>query len=463
MGWKRRHDRNRRVGTWRLAPTLGAAALLAVLGGGAGETAAEDRDRARQWPNFRGPLQTGVAPHADPPVEWSEDENVRWKVEVPGLGHSSPVVWGDRIFLTTAVPVGEPLPEPKYSGRPGAHDNRPVTRRQRFLVLAYDRADGSVRWRSAVGEALPHEGGHETASYASASPVTDGERVYAFFGSYGLHALDAATGEVLWSEDFGDQFTKHGHGEGASPALGKESIFVNWDHEESSFVVALDKRTGEEHWRISRDEGTSWATPILVEHGGRRQLVVSATGAVRGYDAETGEELWRASGLSDNVVASPVAGDGMVYALSSYTFRAGMAIRLEGASGDLDGTDHVAWRIHDRTPYVPSPLLHDGALWFLAHYQGVLSRLEARSGEESTGPFRLPPLRAVYASPVAAAGRIYFLDRSGAAVVISAEREPRPLATNRLEDRFSATPAAVGEELFLRGETFLYAIGAESE
>ncbi|MEX2577626.1 MAG: PQQ-binding-like beta-propeller repeat protein [Verrucomicrobiales bacterium] len=441
---------------------------VAAVGSSRGWTGEKDGSvTERQWPNFRGPLRTGVAPRADPPVEWSEGKNVRWKIELPGLGHSSPVVWDDRIFLTSALPVGDPLPEPRYSGRPGAHNNLPISRKQRFLVLAYDRTDGDLLWRAVVHEQLPHEGGHETGSYASASPVTDGERVYAFFGSYGLYCLDAFDGEVIWEKAFGDQFTLHGHGEGASPALWGDALFVNWDHEEESFVAAFDKRTGRERWRVPRDEGTSWSTPIVVEHdgnaegNGNAQLVVSATGAVRGYDVETGTELWRASGLSSNVVASPVAGEGLVYALSSYTFRSGLVIRLDGASGDLDGGDRIAWRIRDRTPYIPSPLLHDGMLYFLAHYQGVLSRVEGETGEEPTGPFRLGPLREVYASPVAAAGRIYLVDRGGVTLVISTDPEPRELAENRLDDRFSATPALVDDELFLRGERFLYALREE--
>lgn len=419
-------------------------------------------DAAHQWPGFRGPLGTGLAPHADPPVEWSEEENVRWKTELPGLGHSSPVVWGDRIFLTSAIPFGEPLAEPRYSGRPGAHNNLPVTRRQRFVVLAVDRDSGKILWQTTVREALPHEGGHETGSLASASPVTDGERVYAFFGSHGLFCLDVAGGRILWETDFGDMFSKHGHGEGASPALGGDIIAINWDHEEESFVAALDKRTGEERWRVPRPgEGTSWSSPIVVNLEEGPQLVVAATGAIRGYDLATGREIWRASGLSDNVVATPVFGDGIVYALSSYTFRSGMAIDIRGASGDLDGTDHILWRRHDRTPYVPSPLLVDGILYFFAHYQGVLTRAVGRTGSEPTGPFRLEQLREIYASPVAAPGRVYVLERNGLAMVLSDAPEPTLLGHGKLDDRFSATPALHGDSIFLRGERFLYRIAGE--
>lgn len=438
------------------------AGLVFLCLGSAAPSQEPAAGEASWWPQFRGPFGTGVSRSAKPPVSWAEKENVRWKTELPGLGHSSPIVWQDQVVVTSAVPVGEALAEPKFSGRPGAHNNLPITHRQRFVVLSLDRETGKIRWQSEVGEELPHEGGHETASYASASPVTDGERVYAFFGSYGLYCLALDSGDVLWSKRFGAMFTKHGHGEGASPALADGRVVLNWDHEESSFLVSLDAETGEELWRSEREnEGTSWSTPIVVEVDGKKQVVVSATGAIRGYEFETGDEIWRARGLSDNVVATPVFSDGVVHALSSYTFRSGMAISLPGAKGDLTGTDHILWRRNDRTPYVPSPLLYKGHLYFLAHYQGVLTRAEAKSGEEPSGPFRIQALREVYASPVAADDKIYLVDRSGLTVVLLAGPEPELLGANHLEDRLSATPALVGDSIFLRGERFLYRIAEE--
>lgn len=409
-----------------------------------------------QWPNWRGPLSTGEAPQADPPTEWNESKNIRWKTALPGLGHSSPVVWDDRIFVTTAVPVGDALP-PRPSMAPGAHDNLPVTHQQQFVVLAADRENGAIVWQRSVGELLPHETWHVSGSAASASPVTDGEHVFAFFGSYGLSCLDLE-GTVVWQKDLGDMLVKHGHGEGASPALHDETLVVNWDHEGDSFLVAFDKRTGEERWRAARDEVTSWATPIVVEQDGRAQVIVSGTGRVRGYDLDTGDVIWECGGLSNNVVASPVAADGMLYAGSSYDTRAMLAIRLSGAMGDITGSDHVVWTRSERTPYVPSPLLYDNALYYLYHYQGVLTRLEAETGEEPSGPFRLPGITDVYASPVAAAGRIYITDREGATLVMTAGQQPQALALNRLEEPISATPALVGKEIILRGEHHLYSI-----
>jgi YihY family inner membrane protein len=423
--------------------------------------ASDEMARPEQfWPVWRGPLATGVAPHGDPPVEWSETENVRWKIELPGLGHSTPVIWGDRVFVTTAVPTGEPLERPIHSTAPGTHDGVPVTHRQQFTVLAIDRKDGTILWQNVLREELPHEGGHYTASLASSSPATDGEHLYAFFGSYGLYCLDL-DGNLVWQRDFGKMQSLHGHGEGSSPALHGDTLVVNWDHEGQSFVVALDKATGKEKWSVDRAEITSWASPIVVEHDGKPQLIISGTNRVRGYDLATGQEIWQCAGLSANVVASPVAADGMVFAASSYDKKAMLAIRLEAAHGDITGTDRVAWTRIRGTPYVPSPLLYGNSLYFLNHYQGILTRADVHTGADQHGPFRLVGLRDIYASPVAAAGRVYVTDRSGITLVLSHDDDPKIIAANRLNDRISASAAIVASEIYFRGERHLYCISRD--
>jgi outer membrane protein assembly factor BamB len=411
---------------------------------------------AGSWPAWRGPLGTGVSPDGDPPVEWSETRNVRWKIGPPGLGHSTPIIWGDRIYLTTAVPFGDPV-GPYSSKAPGAHDNLAVTHRQRFIALAIDRRDGKIVWQRTLREALPIEAGHETASLASGSAVTDGERVYFLFGSHGLYALDVG-GEPLWQADFGPMQILHGHGEASSPALHGDTIVVNWDHEAGSFIVALDKRTGKERWRTPRDEVTSWATPIVVEHGGSAQVIVSGTKAVRGYDLKTGGVIWECAGLSSNIVASPVAGGGMVFAGSSYDKRAFLAIHHEGAKGDITGSDRIAWQRSSGTPYVPSPLLYGEAIYFLKHYQAIISRLEARTGRDQPGAVRLDGIQNVYASPVGAAGRVYVTDLEGLTLVLDHADPKRVLARNRLDDSFSASAAIAGKELYLRGRRSLYCL-----
>lgn len=413
------------------------------------------------WPQWRGPLSTGEGPQADPPVEWDAEsgKNILWKASIPGKGHSTPVVWGDCVFLTAAVPVGEPLKEPKWSGVPGAHDNLPITHKQRFVVIAVNRKDGEILWQQTVREELPHEGGHDSGTLASASPATDGERVYAFFGSRGLHCLNVESGDLIWKVDLGRMQTKHGHGEGSSPVLHKGILAVNWDHEGDSFVAAFDAKTGKERWRAARNEVTSWATPIVVEHGGHSQLIVPGTEKLRAYNLEDGTVIWECGGLSNNIVASPVAADGMVFVGSSYEKQAMLAIRLAGAAGEITGSKQVVWRRIRRTPYVPSPLLYQGALFFFAHYQPVLVRADAETGNETAGPFRLEGMQSLYASPVAAAGRVYITDLAGQTLVLSNEPEPQMLAVNGLGESISASAALAGKELFLRGDEHLFCIG----
>jgi outer membrane protein assembly factor BamB len=428
--------------------------LLAATAG-AGDAALQN------WAQWRGPLGTGVAPDADPPVEWSDrdSQNIRWKTELPGRGHSTPIVWNDRLFITAAIPVGKALP-PRYSTAPGAHDNVPVTHRQKFVVVAIDRPTGKIVWQRTLCDLLPHEGHHETASFASGSPVTDGERVYGFFGSYGLYCLDFE-GQELWHADFGLLQPLHGHGEGSSPALFGDILVVNCDHEGGSFVAALDKITGKQRWKIARDEVTSWSSPIIIEQAGRPQVVVNGTKRMRGYDLATGKVLWECGGLSSNIVASPVSAEGIVFAGSSYEKRALLALRLDGASGDITGTNHVAWSRNHGTPYVPSPLLYGDALYFLGHYQGVLSRVNTATGKDQPGPFRLAGIQDVYSSPVAAANRIYITDRDGTTLVVSHAAKPKVLAENHLDDRINASGSIAGRELFLRGERWLFCIAED--
>lgn len=286
--------------------------------------------------------------------------------------------------------------------------------------------------------------------------------MFAYFGSNGLFCLDM-DGKPVWSEDLGDKQVKHGHGEGSSPVLHGDTLAVTWDHEGHSFLVALDKYTGEERWRVERDEVTSWSTPIVYVHEKKPQLLVSGTKAVRSYDLATGKVIWEARGLSNNIVASPVAADGIAIFGSSYVKRAMFAVRLAGAEGDITNTDQIAWRRQHRTPYVPSPLLYGEWLYFLNHYQGVLTRVNAKTGKETARPFRLHGVFELYASPVGAGDRLYFADRDGTTIVIShGAGIPKVLATNRLDDGFNASPALAGKELFLRGTEFLYCI-AEQE
>lgn len=443
-----------------LALVMTVSSPLAAQSDPPGPPGADNPDgRLHQWGEWRGPWRTGEAPFADPPIEWSETRNVRWKTPIPGLGHSSPIVWGDAVYLTTAIPHGPRLP-PVPVTAPGAHDNLEVTRKHQFVVLCVDRGDGRIRWQTIVRDALPHEGGHQTGSLASASPVTDGQRIFAWFGSQGLYAL-SPEGRVLWSHLPGQMQSKHAHGEGASPALHDGVIVINCDHEGASFVRALDAVSGEELWTRPRDEVTSWASPLILERSQPPQVVVAGTDRIRAYDLYNGEVLWQCGGLSANVVATPVAADGIVIAASSYDTRAMLAIDVAGATGDITQTRHVLWSTRLRTPYVPSPLIVDDSVYFLRHYQGILSRRQLRSGQETGGPWRLPAIRSIYASPVAANGRVYITDLDGQTLVFAHGDNPQPLARNQLDDSFAATPALVDDQLILRGRRHLYSLREE--
>ncbi len=416
------------------------------------------------WPAWRGPLATGEAPDADPPVTWSETQNVRWKVEVPGRGHASPVVWGELVFVLTAVPTDRDAETAAASvDVPERMRDMLVSsaKIQRFVVLAYQRKDGAVRWDRTLREAAPHQGTHRDGSWASASPVTDGKHLFVFFGSQGLFCLDM-DGTTVWSKDLGDMTVKMNFGEGSSPALCGESVVVNWDHEGDSFIAALSKQTGEELWRTPRDEITSWATPLVVEHAGKTQVIVSATDRVRGYDAANGRVLWECSGMTANVIPSPVFADGTVYIMSGFRGNALLAIRLDAAKGDITGsTEAVVWRHDKYTPYVPSPLLYRDSLYFVDGNRERLSCFDAKTGAAHFGPAEIEGLKGIYASPLGAAGRVYVVGRNGVTVALRHGTQLEVLSVNTLDTSIDASPAAVGKELYLRGISHLYCIAAE--
>jgi len=438
----------------RLLPLVSALAAAAHFAPG---LTAQDADASRYWAQWRGPLATGVSPTANPPIEWSETKNVRWKVEIPGRGSSSPVVWGDRVFLMTAVPVGI-QGEAQHAPR-GALSPRGV---HRFVVMALDRATGRVVWERVAREQEPHEQSHvDNGTWASASPVTDGRRLFAHFESFGLYAYDL-DGTLLWQKDLGDKRMRNEFGEGSTPVLHGDTLVVVWDHlGGQSFVAALDARDGRELWRAERDEIDTWATPLVVEVNGRAQAIVPAMERVRSYDLETGEVVWESDGLTMNAIPSPVYGDGLVFLMSGFRGNDLKAVRLADARGDIDGTDAIAWTFDRDTPYVPSPVLTDGILYFLKSNSGILSAFDARTGTPHYQNQRLTSVPNVFASPVAARGRVYFPGREGTTAVIRSGPDFEVLATNALDDGFDASPALVDGEIYLRGYRYLYAI-AES-
>lgn len=394
-----------------------------------------------RWAHFRGPLGTGEAPAATPPVEFGPEKNLRWKVEIPGSGSSSAVVWDDRVFVTTGVL--------KNDGRTWS-----------FHLFCFDRATGKQLWERTAVEAVPHEGTHETNSFASASPSTDGEHVYAHFGSRGLFCY-TMDGERVWSRDFGDMTIRRGFGEGSSPTLVDDLVLVPWDHEGPSMLYALNKRTGETVWETPRDEPTCWATPLVaVARGGDRQVVMNGQTAARGYDLKTGQELWRCGGQAQRPCASALAEGGVAYVMSGFQGSFAGAFDLDGR-GDLAGSKALLWSLDHDTPDVASPLLVDGKIYYYKEKTGLLSCVEAATGATVYETKRIPGVGRTYASPIAAAGRIYLTDRSGAITVIQTGDDPQVLAENDMGEGVDATPAADGKDLFIRGERHLFCVSAE--
>jgi len=411
--------------------------------------------RERYWPQWRGPFATGVSHSATPPTEWSETKNIRWKVEIPGRGSSSPVIWGDRLFVLSAVPIGVDGAA-AHAPRGGIQPRD----RYRFVVLAIDRRTGKTVWERTAREEQPHEASHgDNGTYASSSAITDGQRVFAWFESQGMFVYDM-DGKLLWSKDLGDKKMRNQFGEGSTPALAGDRLVIVWDQitPGASFVVSLDAATGRELWRVARDEIDTWATPLVVEHDGRRQAIVPGKNKIRSYDLENGSIVWESQGVTMNPIPSPVVGDGMVFVTSGFQGNNLKAIRLAAAKGDITGTDAIVWTLNRDTPYVPSPLLYDGILYILKSNNGLLSAFDARTGKPHYQATRIEAAPNIFASPVGAAGRVYIPSQQGVTVVLKHGPAFEILAENKLDDGFNASPALADGEIYLRGFKSLYCV-----
>lgn len=427
-------------------------------------SASQPVDYEKNWHQWRGPHATGAAASdANPPLTWSETENVRWKVAIPGMGHATPIVWEEKIFVQTAIQgeaqkVEEPDDDNPFSGFFRQRGGGPTDTYQ-FALLAINRSNGSILWQKTLREEVPHEGTHQDASFASNSPVTDGEYVYAYFGSRGLYCVDM-DGNVKWEKDIGEMRKSNAFGEGSCPVLYGNTLIIVQDHEgpKPSFIIALDKRDGDVLWKTERDERTTWTTPLVVEQDGKPQVIVPATNRTRSYDLATGKLLWECGGLTRNVIPTPVADDGFVYVTSGFRGNSLQAIRLDVAKDDITNSDAIVWQHNRNTPYVPSPLLYQDALYFLKSNDGILSAFNIKTGEANYGPERLQGISNVYSSIVGAAGRVYIASRNGTVLVVKHSPTFQVLATNKLDDSFNASPVIVGSELYLRGQAYLYCI-----
>lgn len=413
-------------------------------------------DPLDNWPHWRGPLANGTAPRGNPPVRWDEKTNVKWKAALPGRGSATPIVWEDRVFVVTAIPTERTAaPEDVFKpATPLPQKTEPPGKYYQFVVLCFDCATGKLRWQKLAAEKVPHEGHHPSHSYAAGSPTTDGRFLYVSFGSFGIYCYDL-DGKLQWQRDLGRLATRLGWGEAVTPVVHGNALLLNWDQEENASLICLDARTGATRWQAARDEKSSWNTPLVVEHKGRTQVILNGTKRVRSHDLETGAVIWECGGMTLNAIPSPVAADGVVYCMSGYGGSLAVAIPLD-SSGDISGK--VQWRFDKGTPYVPSPLLAGNRLYFTLANNAMLTILDRQTGQPLRLRERLPELTTFYASPVAAAGRIYLVDRTGTALVLRQGDTLDVLATNHLDDAIDASPAVVGRQLFLRGAKNLYCL-----
>jgi|TARA_B110000495_G_scaffold27198_1_gene20196 outer membrane protein assembly factor BamB len=413
------------------------------------------------WPQFRGPKALGVSDNPDLPDKWGPTENVLWKREIAGRGWSSPVVWGNRLFLTTAINEGK-TEEPKKGLYFGG--NRAATKNiHRWKVLCLDLNSGEVLWEKLTRTGKPQGSIHIKNSYATETPITDGERIYAYFGNHGLYCY-SVEGELLWSKRWPAHKTRYGWGLAASPILHGDKLYVVNDNEEQSYLVALDAKTGKELWRTKRDEKSNWATPYLWENELRTEIITSGTQKVRSYDLN-GKLLYQFGGNSSITIATPYAKFGLLYVTSGYVGdrkKPIFAIR-PGATGDIslrsdqDSSEFVAWRQPRAGPYNPSTIVYGDLLYVLLD-RGIVACYEAKTGKQVYGPVRLPEGRAFTSSPWAYNGKIFYLNEFGETYVLQAGRKYKLLHTNKLleEDMCMATPAISGNKLIIRTDAHVY-------
>jgi outer membrane protein assembly factor BamB len=415
------------------------------------------------WPQWRGPSGLGVSAERNLPDQWGPAKNVKWKTAIPGKSHSSPIVWGKRVFLTTAV-EGDVVAGAKAvrhvtpDGKDWQHpESVGADRKHTFKTLALDRDTGKILWERTSWEGTPYDDRHRKSSYAASTPATDGRAVFAYFGPEGLYAYDF-DGKLLWKTNVG-KIGSVGLGTGTSPVIYKNLVIIQGDSDfgENSALVAFDKKTGKEVWRVARKVQVSWATPVIVRTPKRAELVTSGAESVVAYDPLTGKELWHSKGLGSNAIPSPVANSDMVYLFAGYPVKITYALRL-GASGDLTETPNVAWQYAKGTAYVPSPILYNELLYLMSD-KGILTALDAKTGKIVYEGGRIPVPAAFTASPVAADGRLFLTSEDGDTFVVKAGPTHEVIGTNTVGEPVYASPAIAAGRIFIRGERHLYCIG----
>jgi outer membrane protein assembly factor BamB len=436
--------------------------LFSVVLLSAAASASADPSTDGYWPGWRGAGGQGVSEETRLPLAWSATENIRWKAEIPGRGHSSPAVWGKRLFLTTDI-EGDVVPGAKAvvhydEGKEFVHpDGVGADRRHTFKVLALDADSGKLLWERTAWQGTPYDSRHKRGAYAAPTPVTDGRSVFVSFGGEGLYAYDF-DGKPLWKVELGGIATM-GVGYGISPLLHRDLVIVQCDEDSGakSFIAAYDKKTGQQAWRVARKVQVSWATPILVTSAaGRAELITAGAEHVIAYDPATGKELWRMKGLESNAVPSPVAGKDVVVLSSGYPAKIAVAVK-PGGTGDVTDTPQVLWKYAKGTAYVPSPILYGDYVYLLTD-KGLVTCLDAKTGEVKYEGGRPPVGTNVMASPVAYDGKLLLVSMDGDAFVLKAGPSFEILKTNPMGEPIAASPAIARGRLYIRGEKTLFCI-----
>ncbi|MCY2976241.1 MAG: FG-GAP-like repeat-containing protein [Planctomycetota bacterium] len=411
---------------------------------------------SENWVQWRGPSADGHAGvHAKPPRQWDKLKNIAWAVDLPGEGSATPIVFGNQIFILSAVKTE------RKSTIAIVNDERAKTTPDeffyQFVVSSYDRKSGKELWQRIAIEQVPHEGKHDTNTYAAGSPTTDGERLYFSFGSRGVfcYSLD---GDLLWKIDLGDMRTRSGWGEAVTPTLTQDALIINWDQEEGSFIAAIDKQTGHIRWKVDRvGEVSSWNTPFVATYQGKQQVIVNGTGSVKSYSATDGELLWECGGQTVNAIPSPIQFRDSVICTSGYRGALACSIPLQ-SRGNVTDSHTIDWKIQQGTPYVPSPILSGTKLLLTSGNTNVLSCIDASTGQAILERTRLTGIRTMYASPILANGHFYFTSREGTTLVVKDNETFDIVATNELDDIIDASLVAVDDQLFLRSWSKLYCI-----
>jgi outer membrane protein assembly factor BamB len=434
---------------------------------------------ADNWTQFRGSDGSGVTKEGQIPAEWGNDKNIQWKATLPGYGWSSPIVWGDKVFVTAAVADKQKKPSGGFGGGGGGGfgkggNARPPDTVYKWEVHCLNAADGKLLWKQTAAEQKPTISIHGSNTYATETPVTDGERIYAYFGMTGVFCYDFS-GKLLWKAELGSYRMAMSYGTGSSRVLDDGRLFIQCDNEERSFLVALDAKTGKELWRTPRSERTSWSTPLVWKNKMRTEIVCLGTPRVRSYDPATGKQLWELTGMNGQPHASMVAGDDMLYVGTGGrpSFGGGgggfredggrplFAIKA-GASGELTKTSEaIAWSLSQGGPPMASPLLYQGHLYILEQRSSLLNCLDAKTGKQIYRE-RLPGGRGFTSSPWANQSKIFCLDDSGQTYVVQAGPEFKLLGRNPLSEMSWSSPAMAGDTLFLRTVDHLFCIRQKS-